>query len=465
MQKKRLTHARLEMKHEAIAPELLSHDGHLSSTVPASTVPAEVVEQVQSSSAHDHCADAAPDVNSIVGLPSMSHRERAEEGLAYLAAIVTSADDAIVSKTLDGIVTSWNVSAERMFGYTAEEMIGQPITRLFPPDRLKEEDRILARIRAGERIEHFETVRVTKDGRPLDVSLTISPVRNSVGVIIGASKIARDITERKRAEQALREANHRMDEFLHTATHELRTPLTALQANLQIMDRSIQRLIASMPDQSEPTLKTAEAYHVINALVPRDALQTVARFISTNQRQVHRLTRLVDDLVDAARIQAEKLEIRTAPCDLAAITREAVAEQQAVQPKRQIALDIPEGLTIPIQADADRIGQVVTNYLTNALKYSPAERPVKVALRLDGATARVTVHDNGPGIPTEEQPHVWERGHRVPGIESSGQGVGLGLGLHISRNIIERHAGQVGVQSAPGEGSAFWFTLPLAGSD
>ncbi len=515
-------------------------------------------------------------IGAINCLYDITDRKRAEAAVGRLAAIVTSAEDAIASKTLEGVVTSWNASAERMFGYTAEEMIGQPILRLFPPDRLDEEDMILARIRAGERIEHFETVRMTKDGRPIYVSLTISPIRDSAGAIIGASKIVRDITERKRAEDALREsaekfrtladniptlawmaradghifwynqrwyeytgttpetqegwgwqsvhdpdelpavmeqwraslasgepfemvfplrgadgvfrpfltrivpirdeqgrvvrwfgtntdvsdlraaeealraANQRMDEFLHTATHELKTPLTALQASLQIVERRLQRLRTTLADDTLPQ-------------ATRDALEIPAQFVTRSQQQARRLTRLVNDLVDAARIQAGKLEIRPAPCDLAEIVWEAVTEQRAVRPERLIELDMnPEGLSAPVMADADRIGQAVTNYLTNALKYSPEGVPVEVSLRAEGETAEVRVRDEGPGIPAEALPHIWERGYRVPGAQPTGEGVGLGLGLHISRELIERHGGAVGVESAPGEGSAFWFTLPLS---
>jgi signal transduction histidine kinase len=241
-----------------------------------------------------------------------------------------------------------------------------------------------------------------------------------------------------------------MDEFLHTATHELKTPLTALQATLQLAERRLQRLLTSPPD------KPPDA--------SREALEAVAQLVARNQHQVGRLTRLVNDLVDAARIQAGKLEIHPKPCDLAEIVWETVTERRAVQPERTIHLQLTEGQPVLVAADADRIGQVITNYLTNALKYSPADRPVEVTLAVEGETrraARVCVRDHGLGIPAEEQTRVWERGHRVPGIAPSSEGVGLGLGLHISREIVERHGGAVGVRSASGQGSTFWFTLPL----
>jgi signal transduction histidine kinase len=168
--------------------------------------------------------------------------------------------------------------------------------------------------------------------------------------------------------------------------------------------------------------------------------------------------------VDVARVRAGKLDLHLAPTDLAAIVREAVEEQRQVNQEHPLVLECPKDLRLPVTADAQRLGQVVTNYLTNALKYSPADRPVTVGLEVDHRQARVRVwvHDEGPGLPPGEQERIWERFHRAPGIEvQSGSGVGLGLGLHVSRTIIELHHGQVGVQSTPGQGSTFWFSLPL----
>lgn len=383
-------------------------------------------------------------------------RKQAEEASAYLAAIVTSSYDAIVSKTLDGIVTSWNASAEQMFGFTAEEMVGQSILRIIPPERASEEDYILARIRAGERIEHFETVRVAKDGLPLDVSLTISPIRNSAGTIIGASKIARDITERKRLENALRVSERRMNEFLGIAAHELRTPLTSVTANVQMALKQVRNLIrAASADNNENN-----GNH--NEQSQSAPLQRAALLLERTDRQILRLGRLVNDLVDVSRVQAGRLEMRPEPCDLLPIVREAVREQSAAWPQRAITLSAPGDLTPTITADADRIGQVITNYLTNALKYSPDDAAVSVTIQVEEGNVRVAVRDHGQGLSADQQEHLFERFYRAPGVEQqSGSGVGLGLGLHICKTIIERHGGSVGVTSVPGEGSVFWFTLPL----
>src|SRR5207302_3093145 len=170
-------------------------------------------------------------------LRDITDRRRAEEARLHLAAIVESSDDAILSKNLDGIITSWNSAAERMYGYRAQEIVGQPVTRLFPPDRSDEFTQIMERIRRGERVDHYETTRVRKDGDLLSVSVTVSPIKESSGTIIGASAIARDISKRKELEQQ-REA------FVSLVTHELKNPLTALQGNVQVAQRLLTRLLS-----------------------------------------------------------------------------------------------------------------------------------------------------------------------------------------------------------------------------
>lgn len=258
--------------------------------------------------------------------------------------------------------------------------------------------------------------------------------------------------EAARAETlALTEATRRMDEFLGIASHELRTPLTSITANVQLVTRQLQHLnqLASEAEHGQPS-----------------RMERVKLLLERTGRQVGRLDRLVGDLLDVTRIEAGKLELRPDQCDLMLTVNEAVQEQRAVWPTRTVTLDMPRLAALPIHADADRIGQVVTNFLTNALKYSPPEQPVAVHLHTRDNSARVEVHDAGPGLTPEQQAHLFERFYRVPGIEQqSGSGIGLGLGLHICKTIIERHGGSIGVESRQGEGSAFWFTLPLASAE
>jgi len=228
----------------------------------------------------------------------------------------------------------------------------------------------------------------------------------------------------------------------------LRTPLTAISGNIQLAMRQVKK---SIGEDGTYAVDLASKLELVQTLLDRA------------ERQVRLQNRLVGDLLDISRIQANKIALKPEPCDLVAIVREAVQDQSLLVPARSIRLHVPAEATAPVVADADRIGQVVTNYLTNALKYSSADRPVEVFLAVDGQMARVSVQDEGPGLSPAEQQAIWERFYQVERIKvQSGSGTGLGLGLHICQTIIEQHQGQVGVQSLPGEGSTFWFTLPLA---
>jgi signal transduction histidine kinase len=254
--------------------------------------------------------------------------------------------------------------------------------------------------------------------------------------------------EQLQQDTASKEANRRTDEFLSITSHELRTPLTSINGNIQLAKRRIRTL--SKDDSLEEFVSKQDL---------------VIELLSRAERQVRVQNRLVSDLLDVSRIQSNRLELHADACDLATIVYECVEDQRASHPSRTLSLLAPN-YAIPVMADSDRIGQVVTNYLTNALKYSAAEMPVAVHLTIEQGLAKVAVRDRGPGLPPEEQQRLWQRFYRVAGINvRSGSGVGLGLGLYICRSIIERHHGEVGVQSAPDHGSTFWFTLPLMESD
>ncbi len=252
------------------------------------------------------------------------------------------------------------------------------------------------------------------------------------------------------AEMGLREANRRMDSFLAMVTHELKNPLSGIQLASQLARRGLTQMLASEQGLSpEGVEKVEKAVNLLDQV----------------QRQTSLQNRLIGDLLDISRIQSQKLELTLAPCDLVEVVTQAAEDQRLAWPGREIALRVgrcdSDG-RLPIVADAERIGQVVSNYLTNALKYSPENKPVQISVRCDGRFARVAVRDQGPGLPTAEQKRIWERFYRAAGIRvQSGSGVGLGMGLHICKNLIERHGGRVGVASALGHGSTFYFTLPL----
>ncbi len=286
--------------------------------------------------------------------------------------------------------------------------------------------------------------------------LVVVLIRQGVSVLEQAQlqRERQQAHEREQAAQAnelaLREANRQLETFLGMASHELKTPLTSIGMGLQMIQRRIQRLTLSLPEAVGDQLPQAEA---------------VQALAETTLQQGERLNRLVNDLLDTSRIHAGRLELYLKRVNLVDIVRATVEEQRQTFPERSVTLHLPE-TPVMVRADADRIGQVVTNYLTNAFKYSREDRPVEVGVEVEGTWGRVWVRDQGQGLLPDEQEHIWERFYRVPGTQiQSGSGVGLGLGLYISKTIIEQHQGQVGVQSKPGEGATFWFTLALETTD
>ncbi len=265
-------------------------------------------------------------------------------------------------------------------------------------------------------------------------------VAKLAALVIERERLLRERAEARANELALREANRRMDEFLGITSHELKTPLTSIKGNTQLAVRQLRKNMQT--------------------------IQRIQDMFEGTEHQIKLLDRLVNDLLDISRSQTNQLELHLAPCDLVAIVHESITEQQRLWPSRTITLDLPDNISTPIYADPDRINQVVTNYLTNALKYSSEDRPVLVTLQSEKKGVRVLVKDQGPGLSPDEQARIWERFHRAQGVEvvstSQSSMVGLGLGLSISKTIIEQHHGSVGVESTRGQGSTFWFTLPLA---
>ncbi len=284
-----------------------------------------------------------------------------------------------------------------------------------------------------------------------------SAVATLSALVIERQRLLAEQAEARGREVALQEANRRMEEFLGIASHELRTPLTTIKANVQLAKRRL-KTVATDATPENTVNKVDAAFEML----------------SRAERQVGVLNRLVGDLIDISRIQTGKLQLhlRKEPSDLVQIVTETVQEQQKAFPHRTINFSLPtSNEPLPVIADADRIAQVLINYLTNALKYSEADKPVLVSLTREkdiyrSESVRVAVRDEGPGLSPEEQKRIWECFYQSEQVKVvSGSGVGLGLGLYISQTIIERHHGQTGVDSTPGAGSTFWFTLPLVQQD
>jgi PAS domain S-box-containing protein len=362
----------------------------------------------------------------------ISELKRREQAQGRLAAIVESSGDAIISKSLDGIVESWNAAAERMYGFSAEEAVGKSILMVIPAERHGEEDQILARLRRGERLEHYDTVRRRKDGRLIDVSLTVSPVRDAAGAIIGASKIARDISESKRAQQALEDANRYKDEFLAMLAHELRNPLAPISNALQLL-----RVVDPASTESEH-----------------------ARAIM--ERQLAHLVRLVDDLMEVSRITRGKIELRREPLLLSSVMLSAVeTARPAIEGARHnLRIDMPAE-AIELHGDFVRLAQVVSNLLGNAAKYTDPGGEITLVAAREADEALIRVCDNGIGIEPEMLPRIFEMFAQVPASQRRSQG-GLGIGLALARALVELHGGRIEVASAGrGHGSQFTVRLPV----
>jgi len=376
-----------------------------------------------------HNPEASPAGPGSEGEPTEARPTRTPDARALLAAIVESSDDAIVSKTLDGIITSWNEGAMRLFGYTADEIIGRPITTIIPPELHDEEATILARLRLGERIDHFETTRLTKHGELREVSITVSPVHDDEGRVIGASKVARDITDRRAAERTLQEADRRKDEFLAMLGHELRNPLAPIRNVAEILRR---RAIGD-PEQE----------HLCQVL----------------DRQVEQMMRLLDDLLDMSRIRQGKLQLRQEPVDVLTVVARAVETSRPLIDARRHALGVslPQE-TVRVRGDVTRLVQMLANLINNAAKYTPEGGRISIAARATDVEAEISVKDTGMGIAPEMLSRVFEM--FVQGDQSQSFG-GLGLGLTLVRKIAELHSGTVMVRSdGPGKGSEFVVRLP-----
>jgi PAS domain S-box-containing protein len=384
-----------------------------------------------------------------VYLREITERKKAEITNQLLAAIVESSEDAIVSKTLEGIITTWNKGAEHMFGYTAAEVIGKPITIIIPADRLDEEPVILKRIREDKRVDHYETVRQRKDGSFIDISLSVSPIRNEEGEIIGASKIARDISESKRAEKERLQlleserlarseaeaANRLKDEFLATLSHELRNPLNVILGYAEVLLRSEES------KQSPFVKRTGE-------ILKRNALAQ---------------SQLVRDLLDLSRLHMGKLSLNPETVSLGSIIDNAVETVHAEADSKQIKIRVeaPEEVLF-IYADPLRMEQVVWNLLNNAVKFTPPGGTVRVGLGSENQHAVMQVEDTGQGIDPEFLPHVFEMFRQADATKSRRHS-GLGIGLALVEELVRLQDGSVAVHSdGPGKGARFTVTLPLS---
>jgi PAS domain S-box-containing protein len=386
-------------------------------------------------------ADSSGHVMHLAVARDLTEKKRIDVERNLLAAIVESSDDAIVSKNLNGIITSWNKGAERIFGYAAEEALNKHISLIVPSDHSEDVAHVLNRIRRGERVDHYQTKRRTKDGGILDISLTVSPVRDADGTIVGASKVARNITSEKRTEEALkrsedqlREANRRKDEFLAMLAHELRNPLSAIQSAVRLARQS-------------------------------EAAEQLDWSMEVIERQAKQLARLTDDLLDVSRITQGKIQLRKEVVDIGPILYGAVDTVRPLIEDRKHTLNVAFGSgLLRVKGDPARLEQIVVNLLTNAAKYTKSGGRISLIAEQDGSDVVIRVRDNGIGIPAEKLPDMFELFVQGDCSLDRSEG-GLGIGLTLVRSLVEMHEGAVTASSAgPGKGSEFRVRIPASAS-
>ena len=387
----------------------------------------------------------------IVVNTDVTARRQAQEAQVALASIVQASHEAILAKTLDGIVTSWNPGAEKLFGYTAAEMIGGPIEVLIPVDGKDEESGLRARVAQGLGVEQYETVRLRKDGSPVHVSTTLSPITDVDGRITGIATLCRDISERKRAEAALlereeqlaaardqaMEASRLKSQFLSNTSHEIRTPMTVIVGMNELL----------LDTELDPTQR---------------------RFAEGVGRGCAALLAVVSDILDFSKIEAGRMQLDLSDVELRPLLEETTGALVAVAGDKGLRLscewseDLPETLL----GDGPRLRQVLLNLMSNAVKFTDAGYVVVRAGRRPGpdAAVRFEVVDSGIGIAPDDKDLLFQPFSQVDGSDTRAHG-GTGLGLAICKQLVEAMGGRIGVESSPGSGSTFWFEVPFEEPD
>ncbi len=359
--------------------------------------------------------------------------KKAAQNARNMALIIESSNDAIVSVNMDDIVTSWNPAAEHMYGYLAEETIGQSVSLIFPPESAASEAAdILSNIRNGNKVEPYETLRIRKDGSSIPISLALSPIYDESGVVIGASGISRDITSEKQIIRQLEEMNVLRNEFVATVAHDLRAPMTSISGftNLLIDEWSA----------------TDDGKKI-------EYLEIIARNTDT-------LGEFIEEVLQVARIEAGEFTYDIHSFDIRALAQRALDEGIGPSKGRRFELIAPDSLPL-VLGDEIRQWQVLTNLLSNALKFSPAREPITVELSSIGGFVRVGVIDRGIGIDKDDLPKLFRKSGR---LVKSGNAItsGTGFGLYIAKTLVEAQGGRIWCESAPDAGSTFFFTIPVA---
>jgi len=400
----------------------------------------------------------------------------------WLAAIVESSDDAVIGKRLDGTIMSWNAAATRIYGYTAAEMLGQSVLKLFPPELADEERTIVAKLVRGERIEHFETRRLTKDGRIIDVSLSVAPILDSTGAIIGASKIARDITREKQMREALQSLNAELEtqaieleERLQESTHlslaleesnaQLNKALAAARlAQQQAEEASKARTVflATMSHELRTPLNAIGGYaDLMLSGVPQELSIEERDYVERIRRSQQHLLEMISSLLDFAKMDAGKLEVEVQDVPIEdVLTRiEPLVRAQARSKNQKLRIEIPAESMV-VRANMDRAVQVLLNLVSNAIRFTASDGTISVEVKKQPDVVAIRVQDNGPGIPDEHVERVFEPFVQLDRSLTRKNG-GTGLGLAISRDLARAMGGDVVFERAADRENGATFVLTL----
>lgn len=357
--------------------------------------------------------------------------DQVSQGKTYIENLVESAGDAIVSADTEDRILTWNRGAKVIFGYSKEEVIGRSLAMLLVPGRLKELEEIRNKVQLAGVIRNLEVRRKRKDGVIIDVALAVSPIHDGAGNVIGFLHLAKDITEKMRYEQRLRELDQMKSNFVSNVSHELRTPLTAIKGSV---DNMLDGITGPLNEKQ-------------------------VRYLTRVKSHADRLTRLINNILDLSRIEAGKIDLKPAYLSLVPLAQEVAESIRPVALEKLISLEVasPDG-GATAWADRDKVTQVLMNLVGNAVKFTPPHGKVSVAIQRNGDQwVQVSVTDSGPGIAAEEAGKIFDRFYQIAQV---GKTKGTGLGLAISKVLVEMHGGKIWVESTIGGGSTFSFTLP-----
>lgn len=412
--------------------------------------------------------DSGEFTGTIATLQDVTDQKANEAREAVLVSIIESSEDAIISKSLDGIILSWNRAAAIMFGYLEREVIGRPVSLILPDEKRDEDALIINRIKAGEKIQHYETYRKRKDGTLVPLSLTVSPILDSKGVVIGASKIARDITRQMAAEDQLKLYAAHLEDLVEERAHSLIETIKTLEKTQVDLDEALTnekqlgQLKSRFVSMASHEFRTPlSAIKLSGSLIEKYAglsdMVNVSKHVSRIKSAVSNLTNILNDFLSLEKLESGKVTINPEEFDLFKFSEEIRDEMQMVARQGQQIVYQHTGTTSNVILDANLLHNCMINLLSNAIKYSPDDSLIELDTEVTDSEYIIMVKDHGIGIPEEDQKHLFEAFFRATNTGVI-QGTGLGLNI-VSRNASLMN-GQITFDSHPGEGTCFILKFP-----